>query len=49
VVGWVEENKHPYFFVLNLESSDPGLDMKNVRMKILKDILGQLGFLQGKM
>jgi beta-lactamase class D len=49
VVGWIEENKHPYFFVLNLESSDPDFDMRNVRMKILKDILGHLGFLQGKM
>ncbi|MCW3119271.1 MAG: class beta-lactamase [Chitinophagaceae bacterium] len=49
VVGWIEENKHPYFFVLNLESSDPDFDMWNVRMKIVKDILGHLGFLQGKM
>ena len=49
VAGWIEENKHPYFFVLNLESGDPGFDMWTVRMKILKDILGHLGFLQGKM
>lgn len=49
VVGWVEENKHPYFFVLNLESADPNFDMVAVRMKILKGILGKLGYLQGKM
>jgi beta-lactamase class D len=49
VVGWIEENGHPYFFVLNIESPDPDFDMWNVRMKILKDILKQEGFLQGKM
>lgn len=49
VVGWIEENNHPYFFVLNLESKDKNFDMVTVRMKILKDILKQLGFLEGKM
>jgi hypothetical protein len=27
VLGWIEENKHPYFFVLNLESPDRDFDM----------------------
>lgn len=49
MVGWIEESKHPYFFVLNIESTDKNIDMKNVRMKMLKDILGQLGFFKGKM
>jgi beta-lactamase class D len=49
IVGWVEENKHPYFFVLNIESSDPDFDMGKVRMKMLKDILKELGFLEGNM
>lgn len=49
VVGWIEENGHPYFFVLNIESKDKGFDMWNVRMKMLKDILKQLGFFEGKM
>jgi beta-lactamase class D len=48
VVGYIEENKHPYFFVLNLESKDPNFDMVTVRMKLLKELLGHLGFLQGK-
>ena len=48
VVGWIEENRHPYFFVLNLESKDKNVDMPVLRMKILKDILAQLGFMQGK-
>lgn len=48
MVGWIEENGHPYFFVLNMESADKNIDMPAVRMKILKDILSQLGFMQGK-
>jgi beta-lactamase class D len=49
VVGWIVENNHPYFFVLNLESTDSNIDMVNVRMKMLKDILKQLGFFEGRM
>lgn len=44
VVGWIEENRHPYFFVLNVEAEDPA-----VRVTILKDILAHLGFFNGKM
>jgi beta-lactamase class D len=47
VIGFIEENNHPYFFVLNLESSDRNFDMAAVRMKILKGILGELGFFKG--
>lgn len=49
ITGWIEENNHPYFFVLNIESSDRNFDMIPARMKILKDILKQLGFFEGKM
>ena len=49
VVGWVEENNHPYFFVLNLESTDSDIDMVKVRMKILTDILKDQGFFEGRM
>lgn len=48
VVGFIEENKHPYFFVLNLESAAPGFDMPVHRMQILKGCLAQLGFLKGQ-
>ena len=48
VVGWIEENRHPYFFVLNLESANKQIDMTKVRMDILNGILRQLGFFQGK-
>jgi len=49
IVGWIEENKHPYFFVLNFESVDASADIPAIRMKILKGILKQLGFMEGKM
>jgi beta-lactamase class D len=48
IVGWIEENRHPYFFVLNIESTDGKIDMPTVRMNILKGILNQFGFMQGK-
>jgi len=48
-VGWVEENNHPYFFVLNFESPDANADIPAIRMKILKGILTQLNFFKGKM
>lgn len=49
VLGYIEENSHPYFFVLNVESTDADIDMVKVRMKMLKDILKQLGFFEGRM
>jgi beta-lactamase class D len=48
VMGWVEENKHPYFFVVNLESDDPKKDLGRSGLSIAKGILKQLGFFQGK-
>lgn len=48
IVGWIEENKHPYFFVLQLESPDKNYDMVTVRMSLLKKILKQYGFMEGK-
>jgi beta-lactamase class D len=48
IVGWVEENIHPYFFVLNIQSSDKYFDMKSARITLLKGILKKLGFFEGK-
>lgn len=48
ITGWIEENKHPYFIVLNIESKDPKCDIVAAREKILKGILRQLGFMYGK-
>lgn len=47
MVGWIEENRHPYFFVLNIESA-PGKDITSLRLTMLKAILQQQGFLEGK-
>lgn len=47
VVGWIEENRHPFFFVLQVESPDPDYDPGEVRLKIVKDILRQHGFMKG--
>ena len=48
ITGWVEENKHPYFFVLNIETPEKNANIPEIRMKMLKSILAQLGLLQGK-
>lgn len=48
IVGWIEENRRPYFFVLQLESPDKDYDMSTVRLSILKEILKQYGFMEGK-
>ncbi|HEX5150491.1 MAG TPA: penicillin-binding transpeptidase domain-containing protein [Parafilimonas sp.] len=47
VVGWEEENLHPYFFVLQLEGPHD-IDMKNIRISVLKNILTQYGFFKGQ-
>lgn len=47
VVGWIEENRHPYFFVLNVETTQKDRVPK-IRLKLLKDILAHLGFFNGK-
>jgi len=48
VAGWIEENRHVYFFVTMVKSPDPALDMINIRMNITKDILKHFGFFEGK-
>ncbi|MES2645669.1 MAG: penicillin-binding transpeptidase domain-containing protein [Bacteroidota bacterium] len=49
IVGWIEENRHVYFFSMNVESPDKNIDMMAVRMNILKGILTQQGFFKGDM
>jgi beta-lactamase class D len=49
IVGWIEENNHPYFFVLNMESKDPDFDMLTARKTLLRQLLTNLGFFSGKM
>jgi beta-lactamase class D len=47
VVGWIEENHHPYFFVLNVEGAH-NADIVAIRKKILTGILRKEGFFEGK-
>lgn len=49
IVGWVEENKHPYFFSMLIKTPDQNMDIKTVRLTILKNILKQYGFFEGNM
>ncbi|HVF96099.1 MAG TPA: penicillin-binding transpeptidase domain-containing protein [Flavisolibacter sp.] len=48
VVGWIEENRHPYFFVLNMETKDKSIDLQKARMTVLRNILTQLNFFKGQ-
>lgn len=48
MVGWIVENQHPYFFVLNVESADPNADFTTIRTNMLKGILKHLGYMEGK-
>jgi beta-lactamase class D len=48
VVGWIEENRHVYFFVTFIKAPDKETDIKTVRMNITKGILKQYGFFEGK-
>jgi len=48
MVGWIEENRHPYFFALQLISHNHQYNMKPARMAVFKSIMDQLGFFKGK-
>ncbi len=48
IVGWIEENRRPYFFVLLVQSPDENYDMSTNRMSLLKDVLRHYDFMQGK-
>lgn len=47
IVGWIEENKHPYFFVLNLEGAT-NAPINSISKELLKKILTNQGFFEGK-
>lgn len=48
LTGWIEENRHIYFFVTLLKSPDKNFDMATARLAITKDILKSYGFFEGK-
>lgn len=47
IQGWVEENKHVYFFVLHATSTIEPVE-QNALVSTLKEILTHYGFFQGK-
>jgi len=47
MVGWIEENHHPYFFVLNIEGKHDA-ELWTIRKNILTSILKKEGFFEGK-
>ncbi|WP_336517320.1 class D beta-lactamase [Pollutibacter soli] len=50
VVGWMEENRHTYPFVLNFEvDASKESEIPEIRKQLLKDILIDLGFYKGRM
>ncbi len=49
LAGWIEENRHVYFFVTLVKTPNADVDIRSVRLNVTKDILKDLGFLQGKM
>jgi beta-lactamase class D len=48
VAGWIEENRHVYFFVTFIRAQQNRNDIDTVRINITKGILKQLGFMEGK-
>lgn len=48
VIGWIEENRHVYFFVTFVKS-DKAKELSSIQVDITKDILKQYGFFEGKM
>ncbi|MER3498783.1 MAG: class D beta-lactamase [Chitinophagaceae bacterium] len=48
VCGWIEENNHPYFFVINF-TADISVNVKATGVDLLKAILKQQGFFEGRM
>jgi beta-lactamase class D len=48
IVGWEEENRHPYFFVLNFETTDTTADIAAIRNRIFRGIMQKEGFFEGR-
>ena len=48
VTGWIEENRHIYFFVTFVKTPDKAKDVKEAGIKISKAILKEMGFFKGE-
>ena len=47
-LGWIEENRHVYFFVTYIKSPDKNIDLKSIGIHITKSILKNMGFFKGE-
>ncbi|MGN6533485.1 MAG: penicillin-binding transpeptidase domain-containing protein [Ginsengibacter sp.] len=47
-LGWIEENRHVYFFVTFIKSPDKNLDLNGTGVHISKSILKGMGFFKGE-
>ncbi len=47
IAGWIEENKHPYFFVLHTDAST-ATNLSESSKELLYDMLKHYGFFEGK-
>ncbi|MEO8820547.1 MAG: penicillin-binding transpeptidase domain-containing protein [Ginsengibacter sp.] len=48
VTGWIEENRHIYFFVTYIKTPDNTKDLNAIGIKISKSILKEMGFFKGE-
>lgn len=48
VIGWIEENKHPYPFVLQIEAPQAEFPTRVAALTVLDNILKHYGFKEGK-
>jgi beta-lactamase class D len=48
MVGWIEENRHVFFFSMNMDSPDKNIDMRTARLNTLKSMLKEQGFFEGR-
>lgn len=47
-LGWIEENRHIYFFVTFIKTPDESMDVKTTAINISKSVLKALGFFKGE-
>lgn len=48
IMGWVEENRHVYFFSTYIQSNEHQKDMSETAVKIAHNILTELGYFKGE-
>jgi beta-lactamase class D len=47
-LGWIEENRHIYFFVTLIKTPDQSVDVKSTAIEVSKAVLKGLGFFKGE-